>query len=154
MLIALSPRQLQPIASAWLSENVWTPWNFTVCHQREFSNFCIWNGIKRQINYESTKIPDNQTISIISIIWREFTKRGRGRTFGYRNDNAMYKNISRYCNTIHKKKKKHLEAKEKNEKGDVKYIRPFSNSHGWTGSSMKWRLMQANLFKCKLICPH
>ena len=32
--------------------------------------------------------------------------------------------------------------------------RPFSNSHGWTGSSMKWRLMRANLFKCKLICPH
>ena len=32
--------------------------------------------------------------------------------------------------------------------------RPFSNSHGWTGSSMKWRLMWANLFKCKLICPH
>ena len=31
---------------------------------------------------------------------------------------------------------------------------PFSNSHGWTGSSMKWRLMRANLFKCKLICPH
>ena len=32
--------------------------------------------------------------------------------------------------------------------------RPFSNSHGWTGSSMKWRLMRANLLKCKLICPH
>ena len=32
--------------------------------------------------------------------------------------------------------------------------RPFSNSHGWTGSSMKWRLMRASLFKCKLICPH
>ena len=32
--------------------------------------------------------------------------------------------------------------------------RPFSNSHGWTWSSMKSRLMQANLFKCKLICPH
>ena len=32
--------------------------------------------------------------------------------------------------------------------------RPFSNSQGWTGSSMKWRLMRANLFKCKLICPH
>ena len=32
--------------------------------------------------------------------------------------------------------------------------RPFSNSRGWTGSSMKWRLMRANLFKCKLICPH
>ena len=32
--------------------------------------------------------------------------------------------------------------------------RPFSNSHGWTGSSMEWRLMRANLFKCKLICPH
>ena len=32
--------------------------------------------------------------------------------------------------------------------------RPFSNSHGWTGSSMKWRLMQAKLFKCKLICLH
>ena len=28
---------------------------------------------------------------------------------------------------------------------------PFSNSHGWTGSSMKWRLMRANLFKCKFI---
>ena len=32
--------------------------------------------------------------------------------------------------------------------------RPFSNSRGWTGSSTKWRLMRANLFKCKLICPH
>ena len=32
--------------------------------------------------------------------------------------------------------------------------RPFLNSQGWTGSSMKWRLMRANLFKCKLICPH
>ena len=32
--------------------------------------------------------------------------------------------------------------------------RPFSNSHGWTGSSMKWRLRRANLFKRKLICPH
>ena len=31
---------------------------------------------------------------------------------------------------------------------------PFSNSRGWTGSSMKWRLMRANLFKCKLICLH
>ena len=30
--------------------------------------------------------------------------------------------------------------------------RPFSNSHGWAGSSMKRRLMRANLFKCKLIC--
>ena len=42
---------------------------------------------------------------------------------------------------------------------DVKFTgfvvnRPFSNSHGWTGSSMKWRLMRANLVKCKLICPH
>ena len=35
-----------------------------------------------------------------------------------------------------------------------KLNRQFSNSHGWTGSSMKWRLMRANLFKCKLICPH
>ena len=32
--------------------------------------------------------------------------------------------------------------------------RPVSYSNGWTGSSMKWRLMRANLFKCKLICPH
>ena len=32
--------------------------------------------------------------------------------------------------------------------------RPFSNSLGWTGSSMKWSLMRANLFKCKLICLH
>ena len=32
--------------------------------------------------------------------------------------------------------------------------RPFSNSHGWTWTSMKWRLTQANLFKCKLIFPH
>ena len=32
--------------------------------------------------------------------------------------------------------------------------RPFSNSQGWTGSSMKWRLRRANFFKCKLICPH
>ena len=32
--------------------------------------------------------------------------------------------------------------------------RPFSNSHGWTGSSMKWRLMRANLFKCKCIRLH
>jgi len=32
--------------------------------------------------------------------------------------------------------------------------RPFSKSHGWTGSSMRWRLMRANLFKCNLICPH
>ena len=31
--------------------------------------------------------------------------------------------------------------------------RSFSNSHGSTGSSMEWRLMRANLFKCKLICP-
>ena len=28
--------------------------------------------------------------------------------------------------------------------------RPFSNSHGRTGSSMKWRLTRTNLFKCKL----
>ena len=32
--------------------------------------------------------------------------------------------------------------------------RPFSNSQGWTGSSMEWRLMRVNLLKCKLICPH
>ena len=32
--------------------------------------------------------------------------------------------------------------------------RPFPNSHGWTGSSMKRRLMWANVFKCKLVCPH
>ena len=32
--------------------------------------------------------------------------------------------------------------------------RPFSNSHGWIGSNMEWRLMRADLFKCKLICPH
>ena len=27
--------------------------------------------------------------------------------------------------------------------------RPFSDSHGWTGSSMKWRLMRANLICVK-----
>ena len=32
--------------------------------------------------------------------------------------------------------------------------RPFSNSQGCPGSSMKWRLMRANLFKCKLTCSH
>ena len=32
--------------------------------------------------------------------------------------------------------------------------RAFSNSHGWTGSSMKLRLMRANLFTHKEICPH
>ena len=32
--------------------------------------------------------------------------------------------------------------------------RLFSNSHCWTGSSIKWRLMRANLFTQKLICPH
>ena len=36
----------------------------------------------------------------------------------------------------------------------AQYNGPFSNSHGWTGSSMEWRLMRANLFKCKLICSH
>ena len=38
--------------------------------------------------------------------------------------------------------------------GQLHLNTPFSNSHGWTGSSMKWRLMRANLFKFKLICPH
>ena len=36
----------------------------------------------------------------------------------------------------------------------VAFDSPFSNSHGWTGSSMEWRLMRANLLKCKLIYPH
>ena len=38
--------------------------------------------------------------------------------------------------------------------GKKQHNRLFLNSHGWTGSSMKRRLMQANLFKYKLICPH
>ena len=32
--------------------------------------------------------------------------------------------------------------------------RPVSYSNASTGSSTKWRIMWANLFKCKLISPH
>ena len=31
--------------------------------------------------------------------------------------------------------------------------RPVSYSNGWTGSSMKWRLMRANKFAFEKICP-
>ena len=32
--------------------------------------------------------------------------------------------------------------------------RPYSYSHGWTGTSVEWRLMRENLFRCKLFYPH
>ena len=47
-----------------------------------------------------------------------------------------------------------LPRKWSQQDGAAGFNRSFSNSHDWTGSGMKWRLMRANLFKCKLICPH
>ena len=32
--------------------------------------------------------------------------------------------------------------------------RPYSYFHGWTGTSVEWRLMRGNLFRCKLFYPH
>ena len=33
-------------------------------------------------------------------------------------------------------------------------ISEISYSHGWTGTSVKWRLMRGNLSRCKLFYPH
>ena len=41
-----------------------------------------------------------------------------------------------------------------NSKSNMAAIVNKVYSQGWSGSSMKWRLMRANLFTHKLICPH